>query len=232
LAQRLQPRSLRKLERFIRQALVKKEHYMRRAGIFTVLALLLFAVAGVTFAQEGTFKGNQQDGGATKSASPDHNSSTQPESNVTEQTSKLPNDKNRSLKEDNKESVQPAKAKGLSQARAADGPKPQEERENTAEKAIERTGDELEAKDEPQSNTGAKDKAEGKAKGNADVKAKGKAEGKAKGKSQSQGEDENETGSRRGQQKVTLCHKGKNTITVGAPAEAAHLHHGDEPAAC
>ena len=35
-----------------------------------------------------------------------------------------------------------------------------------------------------------------------------------------------------GQQKVTLCHKGKNTITVGAPAEAAHLRHGDERGGC
>ena len=34
-----------------------------------------------------------------------------------------------------------------------------------------------------------------------------------------------------GQPKVVLCHKGK-TLTVGAPAQAAHLRHGDSPGAC
>jgi hypothetical protein len=35
-----------------------------------------------------------------------------------------------------------------------------------------------------------------------------------------------------GQAKVTLCHKGMNTITVGAPAQAAHERHGDTLGAC
>jgi hypothetical protein len=35
-----------------------------------------------------------------------------------------------------------------------------------------------------------------------------------------------------GQDKVTLCHKDKNTLTVGAPAQAAHLRHGDSLGAC
>jgi hypothetical protein len=34
-----------------------------------------------------------------------------------------------------------------------------------------------------------------------------------------------------GQEKVTLCHKG-HTITVGQPAQAAHLNHGDAEGAC
>jgi hypothetical protein len=34
-----------------------------------------------------------------------------------------------------------------------------------------------------------------------------------------------------GQDKVTLCHK-YNTLTVGAPAQAAHLRHGDSLGAC
>jgi hypothetical protein len=45
----------------------------------------------------------------------------------------------------------------------------------------------------------------------------GKPEGKAKGG---------------GGQKVTLCHKGKNSITVGAPAQDAHLRHGDTLGEC
>jgi hypothetical protein len=35
-----------------------------------------------------------------------------------------------------------------------------------------------------------------------------------------------------GQDKVTLCHKNKNTLTVGAPAQVAHLRHGDSLGAC
>jgi hypothetical protein len=31
---------------------------------------------------------------------------------------------------------------------------------------------------------------------------------------------------------VTLCHKGKNTISVGAPAVPAHLAHGGTIGAC
>jgi hypothetical protein len=32
--------------------------------------------------------------------------------------------------------------------------------------------------------------------------------------------------------KVTLCHKGKNTITVGAAAVLAHLRHADTLGPC
>lgn len=32
--------------------------------------------------------------------------------------------------------------------------------------------------------------------------------------------------------KVTICHKGKNTITVGAAAVPAHLRHGDTIGSC
>jgi hypothetical protein len=35
-----------------------------------------------------------------------------------------------------------------------------------------------------------------------------------------------------GQEKVTLCHKGKNTITVGKPAQPAHVRHGDTLGPC
>ena len=34
------------------------------------------------------------------------------------------------------------------------------------------------------------------------------------------------------QTKVTLCHKGKNTLTVADSAAAAHYAHGDTPGAC
>lgn len=35
-----------------------------------------------------------------------------------------------------------------------------------------------------------------------------------------------------GQQKVTICHKGKNTLEVAAPAVQAHQGHGDTLGAC
>lgn len=35
-----------------------------------------------------------------------------------------------------------------------------------------------------------------------------------------------------GQQKVTICHKGKNTLTVAASAVSAHQAHGDTLGAC
>ena len=35
-----------------------------------------------------------------------------------------------------------------------------------------------------------------------------------------------------GQTKVELCHKGKKTMTVGAPAVKGHLKHGDATGAC
>lgn len=38
--------------------------------------------------------------------------------------------------------------------------------------------------------------------------------------------------SEKGPSKTTLCHKEKKTITVGKPAEEAHLRHGDARRAC
>lgn len=35
-----------------------------------------------------------------------------------------------------------------------------------------------------------------------------------------------------GQTKVTLCHKGRNTLTVADSAAAAHYAHGDLPGPC
>lgn len=62
--------------------------------------------------------------------------------------------------------------------------------------------------------------------------------GKAKGvggKPEGSGKARVDGGETRGggdQEKVTVCHKGKNTITVGEPALAAHERHGDTEGAC
>jgi len=39
-------------------------------------------------------------------------------------------------------------------------------------------------------------------------------------------------GSGPGQDKVLLCHKGKKTLEVAAPAADAHLRHGDTRGPC
>jgi hypothetical protein len=56
-------------------------------------------------------------------------------------------------------------------------------------------------------------------------------DGPANGKPQGRG-NEVEHGRGESQQKVTLCHKYKKTLTVGAPALAAHQGHGDTQGAC
>ena len=44
--------------------------------------------------------------------------------------------------------------------------------------------------------------------------------------------DNGKPGKGRGRHKVTLCHKGKVTITVAEPAVKAHLKHGDKLGPC
>ncbi len=61
------------------------------------------------------------------------------------------------------------------------------------------------------------------------TEAKPKSPGKPPGPGAAQNGD---GGGGNGQQKVTLCHKGKKTLAVGAPARAAHLRHGDTKGPC
>jgi len=46
----------------------------------------------------------------------------------------------------------------------------------------------------------------------------------------SSGDSENEDGEK--PEKVTICHKGKNTLNIAEPALQAHLDHGDTQGAC
>ena len=47
-----------------------------------------------------------------------------------------------------------------------------------------------------------------------------------------QANDVGEANGGQAQEKVTLCHKGKKTLRVGAPAQAAHVRHGDIVGSC
>ena len=67
--------------------------------------------------------------------------------------------------------------------------------------------------------------------GKPEDRGKGHARG-ADGSGGGSGEAREEAGSGGGQEKVTLCHKGKSTISVGAPARDAHLRHGDRLGTC
>ncbi len=62
---------------------------------------------------------------------------------------------------------------------------------------------------------------------------KGKPGNPGKGKEQSASQHQyGPAGHQYGKTKVTLCHKGKKTITVGAPAAKAHLRHHDTLGRC
>jgi hypothetical protein len=89
---------------------------------------------------------------------------------------------------------------------------------------------ELEA-DEPEATEEKTTEAEGQNVGKPEDlgKAKG-AGGKPVGNGKAK-DDEGEAKGSGGPDKVTLCHKSK-TLTVGAPAQAAHLRHGDTLGAC
>lgn len=62
--------------------------------------------------------------------------------------------------------------------------------------------------------------------------AAGRGNGNPGSKSTRKPEGRSEGGSGKHGTKATLCHKGKNTISVGKPAERAHQRHGDTRGAC
>ncbi len=224
---------------------------MRRAGTFAVLVLLLLAVAGISAAQEGVFSGEQS--GKTNEASspePTRPESSKPEKAALEKASGQSDNKNRSLREENKGKEQPTKAKGAPTDKAADQPVIQPQIADQAQFVVqpnleerpENIATEPEGVSIPQGDveTEGKGKTENrgkaKGKGKAESKGKGKAEGKGKAgdeiEEENEVEEEDEVDGGGGQPKVTLCHKGKKTLTVGAPAESAHLRHGDSLGAC
>jgi len=53
---------------------------------------------------------------------------------------------------------------------------------------------------------------------------------KAEGRGEANDEEEDDGGE--DQEKVTLCHKGKKTLTVGEPAQPAHVRHSDTVGSC
>ncbi len=85
------------------------------------------------------------------------------------------------------------------------------------------------AKDDKQAGQAQKPDKDDKQAGQAQKPAK---DDKQAGQSQEDRDTDETNGQGQGQPKITICHKGKNTITIAEPALSAHLAHGDMRGAC
>ena len=184
---------------------------MHRAVVLTTLVLLLLAVAGVSAAQDsGIFAGGPNNGDPQESTTQERTSF---EATVAEDTMKsaLPG-----------ASSEPKAGENASEPTVVTELTVGETEKPTAAAPGEK-------RLTPGSNNVGKPEYAGKAP-KIGKPPDGDVGHTAKGEPQERG-NEVEHG-RGGQQKVTLCHKDKKTLTVGAPAQAAHLRHGDMLGAC
>jgi hypothetical protein len=194
---------------------------MHRAVVLTTLVLLLLAVAGVSAAQDsGIFAGGPNSDDPPGSTTQERTSF---EATVAEDTmtSALPG-----------ASSEPKGGEDASEPTVVSEPTVEETEKPTAAAPGEETLT-------PSSNNVGKPTNSGSGVGK--PKHAGKAPNignplddvgyPANGKPQERGNDQ-EHGRGGIQQKVTLCHKDKKTLTVGAPALAAHQRHGDTQGAC
>jgi len=210
---------------------------MRRAVILATLTCILFAVAGVTVAGENTFPSGSQDGDQTESTFPESTvagriapeatapEATASEATVSEATVPEVTVPETTVPEDVKKTVE-----GTEEATVVVDEEPKEpgkgapgagnyggiQDENRIEKAGEPTG-------KPEHAQGGK------------KYGKPRVAGKPPGKSRpatGRPDHAGKKGFEGNPGKVTLCHKNRVTISVGAPAEPAHLRHGDRRGAC
>jgi hypothetical protein len=188
---------------------------MYRAVVLTTLVLLLLVVAGVSVAQDGRiFAG-------------DPNSDDPPGSTTPEQTSL-----EATGSEDTTTSPPPGASSETDHHQNIPEPTVGEPEKSTAAPAREKTPT-------PGTNDVGNPGDGGRAVGKPEhiVKASEPAAGPAGVVQHGNGEpvkpgNEGVPGRGVGGQKATLCHEGTKTLTVGAPALAAHLRHGDTRGAC
>jgi hypothetical protein len=185
---------------------------MRRAVILATLTCILFAVAGVTVAGENTFTSSSQDGDQTESSVAGR---TTPEATIPETI--VPEDVEKPVEGTEEATVgvpeeQNEPGKGETGAGNYGGIQD----DNRPEESGEPTG-------KPERAKGGKKYGK--------LRVAGKPPGRSRpatGRPDHAGEkrfDDNPG-------KVTICHKTKVTISVGAPAKRAHLRHGDRLGAC
>ena len=195
---------------------------MYRAVVLTTLVLLLLAVAGVSVAQDGRiFAVEPNSDDPLKSTTP--GAQTSFEATGSEATTASPLPGASSETDDHRNVPEPT---------VVTEPTVGEPEKSTAAPAREKTptpgttdvgnaGDSGRAVGKPKHAIKASEAAAGSAEigqhGNGEPEELGNEEEPARGV---------------GRQKVALCHKGEKTLTVGAPALAAHLRHGDTRGAC
>ena len=194
---------------------------MHRAVVLTTLVLLLLAVAGVSAAQDsGIFAGgpNSDD---PQGSTPQERTSFEATMAEETMTSALPG-----------ATSEPKGGQDASEPKVVSKPTVEETEKPTAAAPSEQTlppGSKNVGKPANSGRGVGKPAHVGKAPniGNPPDEVVHPANGKPQGRG-----NEVEHGRGGGQQKVTLCHKHKKTLTVGAPALAAHLRHGDMKGAC
>ena len=194
---------------------------MYRAVVLTTLVLLLLAVAGVSVAQDGRiFAGEPNSDDPPESATPER---TSLEATGSEDATSRPPPGASSEEEDRQNIPEPTV---ITEPTVVELEKPavaptRQETPTPGTNAVGNPGDGGRAVGKPEHAVKAYDPAEGSAKigqpGNGEPVERGNEAGPGRGV---------------GGQKTTLCHKGKKTLTVGAPALDAHLRHGDTPDAC
>ena len=191
---------------------------MYRAIVLTTLVLLLSAIAGVSVAQEGKiFAGGPNGEGPSESTSPE---STSPETTGPEDAT----------------TSQPPGASPETEDRR-DVPEPTVVDETTVEEPEKPPAAPVEEGTPTPGNEAGMPGDSGRKVGKPEhaSKAPGLSNPHARvgphhaGKPPERENGEPDPGA--GRPKVVLCHRGK-TLTVGAPAQAAHLRHGDSLGAC
>ena len=189
---------------------------MRRAVILATLTCILFAVAGVTAATESTSTSSSQDQYQTESTVPESRGPerTAPEATVPEDVEKPDERTVEATVVVPEEPKEPGK--GDPGAGNYDGIQDDNGIEEVGEPAAGRPG-------KPEHARGGK------------KYGRPRVVGKPSGKSRpdtGRPEDAGARGFDGNPGKVTLCHKDRVTISVGAPAKPAHLRHGDNLGAC
>jgi len=198
---------------------------MRRAVILATLTCILFAVAGVTAATENSFTSSSQDGDQTESTVPEPRGleRTAPEATALEATvpeATVPEDVEK-----------PDEGTVGATVVVPEEPKESGKRDPGAgnyggmqdDNGIEEAGAPARKPGKPEPAQGAK------------KYGKPRFAGEPPGKSRPDAGRPEDAGEKRfdgNPGKVTLCHKDRVTISVGAPAKPAHLRHGDRLGAC
>jgi hypothetical protein len=199
---------------------------MRRAVILGTLTCILFAVAGVTVAGENTFTSGSQDGDRTEStvlestvAGRTAPEATAPQATVPETT----------VPEDVEKPVE-----GTEEATVVVHEEPKEPGKGDPGAGNNYGGiqndNRIEKAGGPAGKPGRPEHAQGGKK-----YGKPRVTGKPPGKSRpaaGRPDHAKEKGFDGNPGKVILCHKEMVTISVGAPAEPAHVRHGDDVRAC